>query len=67
MGKPTGFLEYSRKTGKAVEPKTRIKNYNEFHLPLSEKEQKCQGARCMDCGVPLSLYTQGLGSRLITG
>lgn len=52
MGKPTGFLEYDRKTGKTVDPKARIKNYNEFHLPLSEKEQKCQGARCMDCGVP---------------
>jgi glutamate synthase (NADPH/NADH) small chain len=52
MGKPTGFLEYSRKTGKTVDPKARIKNYNEFHLPLSEKEQKCQSARCMDCGVP---------------
>ncbi|WP_026890906.1 glutamate synthase subunit beta [Lacrimispora aerotolerans] len=52
MGKPTGFLEYDRKTGKTVDPKTRIKNYDEFHLPLSEKEQRCQGARCMDCGVP---------------
>jgi glutamate synthase (NADPH/NADH) small chain len=52
MGKPTGFLDYDRKTGKTVDPKTRIKNYNEFHLPLSEKEQRCQGARCMDCGVP---------------
>ncbi|WP_394522487.1 glutamate synthase subunit beta [Lacrimispora sp. JR3] len=52
MGKPTGFLEFNRETGKTVDPKTRIKNYNEFHLPLSEKEQRCQGARCMDCGVP---------------
>jgi glutamate synthase (NADPH/NADH) small chain len=52
MGKPTGFLEYNRETGKTVDPKTRIKNYNEFHLPLSEKEQKRQGARCMNCGVP---------------
>ncbi len=52
MGKPTGFLEYNRVTGKTVDPKVRIKNYNEFHLPLSEKEQKLQGARCMDCGVP---------------
>lgn len=52
MGKPTGFLDYDRKTGKTVDPKARIKNYNEFHLPLSEKEQRCQGARCMDCGVP---------------
>ena len=52
MGKPTGFLEYNRETGKTVAPKARIKNYNEFHLPLSEAEQKCKGARCMDCGVP---------------
>ncbi|MDF2888100.1 MAG: glutamate synthase, small subunit [Lacrimispora sp.] len=52
MGKPTGFLEYNRETGRTVDPKTRLKNYDEFHLPLSEKEQKCQGARCMDCGVP---------------
>ncbi|MFT4106442.1 MAG: glutamate synthase subunit beta [Lacrimispora sp.] len=52
MGKPTGFLEYNRETGKNVDPRDRIKNYNEFHLHLSEKEQRCQGARCMDCGVP---------------
>lgn len=52
MGKPTGFLEYSRETGTVVEPKSRIKNYNEFHQPLTEEEQKRQGARCMDCGVP---------------
>lgn len=52
MGKPTGFLEYSRETGRTVDPKTRIRNYEEFHLPLTEKEQKLQGARCMDCGVP---------------
>lgn len=52
MGKPTGFLEYDRETGRAADPKSRIKHYDEFRLPLSEKEQKCQGARCMDCGVP---------------
>ena len=52
MGKITGFLDYERKTGKALPPKERIKNWNEFHIPLSEEEQKLQGARCMDCGVP---------------
>ena len=52
MGKPTGFLEYERVEAKAVAPKERIKNYNEFHTPLSEAEQRCQSARCMDCGVP---------------
>ena len=52
MGKPTGFLEYERVEAKAVAPKERIKNFNEFHTPLSEAEQRCQSARCMDCGVP---------------
>lgn len=52
MGKPTGFLEYERVKAKAVSPKERIKNFNEFHTPLSEAEQRKQSARCMDCGVP---------------
>ncbi len=52
MGKPTGFLDYDRKDAQAVEPKERIKNFNEFHAPLSVEEQKKQAARCMECGVP---------------
>lgn len=52
MGKPTGFLEYKREDSVAASPKERIKNFNEFHTPLSEEKQQLQGARCMDCGVP---------------
>lgn len=52
MGKPTGFIEYERCETRAVEPKERIKNFNEFHVYLSEENQKKQAARCMDCGVP---------------
>ncbi|MGF7143580.1 glutamate synthase (NADPH/NADH) small chain [Anaerotaenia torta] len=52
MGKPTGFMEYERKRRKGLAPLERITNFNEFHIPLSEEEQKIQGARCMDCGVP---------------
>ncbi|MFA9464098.1 MAG: glutamate synthase subunit beta [Velocimicrobium sp.] len=52
MGKATGFMEYERKDTKASKPEERIKNYNEFHSPLSKEERRCQGARCMDCGVP---------------
>ena len=52
MGKPTGFLEYERKTSAELAPKDRIKNFNEFHTPLSRDEQRKQAARCMDCGVP---------------
>lgn len=52
MGKATGFLDYERKVASAIEPLERIKNFNEFHIPLSLEEQQKQGARCMECGVP---------------
>jgi glutamate synthase (NADPH/NADH) small chain len=52
MGKPTGFLDYERKVSSNVEPTERVKNFEEFHKHLSEEEQRLQGARCMDCGVP---------------
>lgn len=52
MGKPTGFLDYNRKESESIAPLERIKNFNEFHVHLSEAEQRLQGARCMDCGVP---------------
>ncbi len=52
MGKPTGFLEYERKTSASEEPRERIKHFNEFHEHLPMEEQQKQGARCMECGVP---------------
>ena len=62
MGKPTGFMEYQRKTGNTVAPLERIKNFKEFHLQLPKKEQQMQAARCMvlpggnhDCGNGLRL------------
>ena len=45
MGKPTGFMEYQRKTGNTVAPLERIKNFKEFHLQLPKKEQQMQAAR----------------------
>ena len=48
MGKPTGFLEYIREDSKALTELERIKNFNEFHIPLSNEERKEQAARCMD-------------------
>ena len=52
MGKPTGFMDYKREDAPAFSVKERIKNYDEFHTPLSKAEQSKQGARCMECGVP---------------
>lgn len=52
MGKPTGFLEYTRKDNMTIPPAERIGNYKEFHVPMSEEDRRIQGARCMECGVP---------------
>ena len=52
MGKPTGFLEYTRELPADRSPLERIKDWDEFHLHLSENKLRTQGARCMDCGVP---------------
>ena len=52
MGKPTGFLDYERLGNTEIEPLERIKNFDEFHVPMSEEERRVQAARCMDCGVP---------------
>ena len=52
MGKTTGFLEFKRQDETYQAPKSRIKNYKEFTIPLKESKLKDQGARCMDCGIP---------------
>lgn len=52
MGKPTGFMEYDRNLPEDRSVSERIKDYKEFHTHFDEKELRCQGARCMDCGVP---------------
>ncbi len=52
MGKPTGFLEYNRVNNLDVPPMERVKNFDEFHVPLEADERRDQAARCMSCGVP---------------
>jgi len=52
MGKPTGFMEWTRELPADRQPQERVKDWNEFHLHLEEKTMRDQGARCMNCGVP---------------
>ncbi|HCY98168.1 MAG TPA: glutamate synthase, partial [Polaribacter sp.] len=52
MGKVTGFKEFERQDETYTSVLDRVKNYKEFTIPLSEKEVKTQGSRCMDCGIP---------------
>ena len=53
MGKATGFLEYKRNDNELIPVEERIKDFNEFHVQLKEADRKLQGARCMNCGVPM--------------
>src|SRR5690606_11699512 len=52
MGKPTGFIEYLRELPLDRPALERIRDWNEFHHPMSEERLRAQAARCMDCGVP---------------
>ena len=59
MGKITGFLEIERHDRKYAPVAERVKNFDEFVIPLTEKETRDQAARCMNCGIP---YCHGTGS-----
>lgn len=64
MGKPTGFLEYTRELPGKVDPKERIKDYKELYLPFAEEKTNEQAARCMDCGVPFCHNGCPLGNKI---
>ena len=52
MGKVTGFMEFDRLDRDYAPVNERTQHYNEFLIPLENKELKEQSARCMDCGIP---------------
>ncbi len=52
MGKPTGFLEFERKSSPFIPVTERVRNYDEFFVPLADEVLARQGGRCMDCGIP---------------
>lgn len=45
MGKPTGFLEYTRREDGRRPAAERVRDWDEFHLPLPEEIRRQQGAR----------------------
>src|SRR5471030_1821172 len=61
MGKPTGFIEYLREIPVDRTPAERTRDWKEFHHHMEEKKLRNQGARCMDCGVPLCHTGQLIG------
>jgi len=52
MGKPTGFLEYNRRTAEEQPVQERLEHFLEFSGRISRQEYSRQCARCMDCGIP---------------
>src|SRR5262245_27299813 len=52
MGKPTGFIEFTRELPVYRAPAERIGDWSEFHEHMQDDKLRDQGARCMDCGVP---------------
>ncbi|MFN3652732.1 MAG: glutamate synthase subunit beta [Armatimonadota bacterium] len=52
MGKPTGFLEYTRETPVRRPVPQRVHDWNEVYNPFPLLKVEEQGARCMDCGIP---------------
>lgn len=52
MGKPTGFMEFTRELPGKRPVEERVKDYNEFINRYSDEQLNKQSARCMNCGIP---------------
>ena len=52
MGKPTGFIEITRKKQPSRPVAERLQDWHEVYLPYPDEALRQQGARCMDCGIP---------------
>ncbi len=66
MGKPTGFIEYSRELAPDRFADERTLDYLEFHLTLTDDRLHTQAARCMSCGLPFC-HTGTLLSGMASG
>jgi glutamate synthase (NADPH) small chain len=62
MGKPTGFLEFSREMPSKRPVKERVNDYREFVEKYPTQKLNQQAARCMDCGVPFCHHGCPLGN-----
>jgi len=62
MGKPTGFLEFSREMPSKRPVKERVNDFREFVEKYPSQKLNQQAARCMDCGVPFCHHGCPLGN-----
>ena len=66
MDTQVAFLKYSRKDNPEKPCEERLKNFDEFHVFLSEDERRNQAKRCMHCGIPMCQSAVKLAG-MITG
>jgi len=67
MGKPTGFIEWSRLVPKKRQVAERVRDFREVeapHGPLEDDAIRHQAGRCMDCGVPFCHQGCPLGNAI---
>ncbi|MGZ3353446.1 MAG: glutamate synthase, partial [Isosphaeraceae bacterium] len=64
MGKPTGFIEFSRELPDRRPVGERVHDYLEVYNPFPDDKLKAQGARCMDCGIPFCHQGCPLGNNI---
>jgi glutamate synthase (NADPH) small chain len=53
MGKTTGFMEFGRELPRRRPVSVRLRDWREVYEAFPEEATKTQGARCMDCGIPV--------------
>jgi NAD(P)H-dependent glutamate synthase small subunit len=59
MGKPTGFMEFTKKNVPYRDAAERLNDFNEIFTQPDDEHLRIQGARCMDCGVPFCQSDSG--------
>ena len=62
MGKPTGFLEFTRELPEKQPVKERLQHFNEFVERYQDAKLNQQASRCMNCGIPFCHHGCPLGN-----
>lgn len=64
MGKPTGFIEISRKESGYRPVHERTGDFGEVEQTLNQEDRKAQASRCMDCGIPFCHWGCPVNSKI---
>ena len=62
MGKPTGFIEFSRSKQPSRPISERVGDYRHVYTAYPVEDLSRQAARCMDCGIPFCHHGCPLGN-----